>query len=118
MGAGSEGVLVIRGGGGTIVSDSGKVSSTVDSSIETFDASMTDDSCCSSSLIVYMSGLGWDDRVLRVDDEGGTSVSSFLLFAEVFASFALCTRAGRLFSSTAAVSAGDSRWAGVRWLER
>jgi len=45
-----------------------------------------------------MSGLGAfrEDRVLLVDVEGGTSVSSFLLFAEVLASFALCETTGRL----------------------
>jgi hypothetical protein len=70
--------------------------------MEAFDASRADDSCWSSSLIVYMSGLGlgWDDRVLRVEDEGGKSVSSFLLFADVFASFAMCVMTGTLFSST------------------
>lgn len=88
--------------------------------MEALDASNTDVSCGSSSLIVYMSGrgLGWDNRVLRVDDEGGSSVSSFLLFADVFASFALCVVTGKIWSSPPAELAGCSRIAGVRRLDR
>jgi hypothetical protein len=50
-----EGVLAVRGGGIIV---SGIVSITVDSSIEALDASRADGSCCTSSWIVYMSGLG------------------------------------------------------------
>jgi hypothetical protein len=64
-----------------------------------------------------MSGLMfWDDRVLR-PDEGGASVSSFLLFADVLASFALCVITGGLFSSAPAIFPG-SRLAGVRRVDR
>ena len=40
----------------------------------------------------YTSGLGAcsDERVLLVEDDGASSVSSFLLLAEVFASLTLC----------------------------
>ena len=56
--------------------------------------------------------------MLLAEDEGGASVSSFLLFADVFASFALCMITCRLFASTAPESTGCSRLAGVRRLDR
>jgi hypothetical protein len=114
------GVLTVRVGGGAIVSSSSTVSTTVDASMEALEASKMEVSCGSSSLIAYMSGRGlnWDDRVLRVEDEGGSSVSSFLLFADVFASFALCVVTGKILSPPPAELAGCSRITGVRRLDR
>jgi hypothetical protein len=59
----------------------------------------------------------WDDRVLR-PEEGGASVSSFLLFADILASFALCVIIGALFSSVPAIFPGCLRLTGVRRVDR
>ncbi len=51
--------------------------------------------------------------MLRTEDEGGASLSSFLLFADVLASLMLCEITGRMCSCASDVLA--LRWlAGVR----
>ncbi len=55
--------------------------------------------------------------MLRPEDEEGASLSSFLLFADVFASFTLCAFTGRLISCAPEVFA-DCWLAGVRRVDR
>ena len=89
---GIEGVLAFREGGGGI-SGSAVSATKLGCSIEILEISAdssTDARMPSSSLDVEISGLGLscDDRVVRSEDDGSTSVSSFLRFADIFASFA------------------------------